>query len=63
MKQKSSCRKNRASRFIARFGRAKLVCTGRQQLELVDGSRSEWIEAQEWISLFHHEAILKARAA
>ncbi|SPE62307.1 hypothetical protein SBV1_810009 [Verrucomicrobia bacterium] len=45
-------------REIAAFGQARLVHKLDGTLELVGGSRSDRIDAYEWISLFMHEAVI-----
>jgi hypothetical protein len=45
-------------RLIARFGTAALIKKQRGCWLLQGGSRSDKIEAREWISLFMHEAVV-----
>ena len=48
---------------IASFGQAKLVTNATGRVELLGGSPSDRAEAQEWISLFYHDAILQQSPA
>jgi hypothetical protein len=43
---------------VATFGQAKLIHTLEGKWELVGGSTGDRLEAQEWISLFMHEAVV-----
>lgn len=45
--------------LIARFGSAALIQKRRGSCLLRGGSRSDKIEAREWISLFMHEAVIR----
>ena len=44
---------------IASFGKAKLVTDPTGRVELLGGSATDLAEAQEWISLFLHDAVLR----
>jgi hypothetical protein len=44
---------------IATFGQARLIRTVEGKWELVGGSSCDRLEAQEWISLFMHEAMVR----
>lgn len=44
---------------IASFGQASLVTKTTGRVELLGGSPSDRAEAQEWISLFLHDAVLQ----
>lgn len=44
---------------IASFGQARLVTNATGRVELLGGSPDDRAEAQEWISLFLHDAILQ----
>ena len=46
-------------RLVARFGTAALIEKRRGCWLLQGGSRSDKIEAREWISLFMHEAVVQ----
>jgi len=45
--------------YIASFGQASLVTKTTGRVELLGGSPSDRAEAQEWISLFLHDAVLQ----
>ena len=45
--------------LVARFGEARLVCTLQGRIELRDGSRSDRIEAREWVSMFLHDVAVR----
>ena len=45
-------------RTIQSFGQARLVRHVNGQHELIGGTRSDFIAAKEWISLFGHEIVL-----
>jgi len=45
-------------KLIAAFGQARLVQTGIGKYELHGGSSDDRQQAQEWISLFMHEAVV-----
>ena len=40
------------------FGQAKLIQTAEGKLQLKGATKDEQIEAQEYVSLFMHEAVL-----
>jgi len=44
---------------IATWGGAKLVKHWDGKLELKGGSKEDWAEAREWLSLFWHEAVVR----
>lgn len=44
---------------IATFGKARLITSATGRVELLGGSPAEHAEAQEWISLFLHDAVLQ----
>lgn len=46
---------------IARFGGATLIRSRDGKWQLRGGSRSDRLAAQEWISLFLHEAVVQIR--
>jgi hypothetical protein len=50
---------NDNGKLIARFGTAALIEKRRGCWLLRGGSRSDKIEAREWISLFMHEAVVQ----
>ncbi|MBC8003591.1 MAG: hypothetical protein H7X97_13480 [Opitutaceae bacterium] len=50
----------RAPRVVARFGPVRLVETRRGAFEVQGGAASDVVQAKEWISLFMHEATLRA---
>jgi hypothetical protein len=43
---------------IATFGNARLVRNCEGKFELMGGSKDERAQAEEWISLFMHEAVI-----
>jgi len=49
----------RFASILARFGPARLVELPDGRLELRGGSRTELIEAKEWMSLFEHDRVLR----
>lgn len=51
------------AKVIAVFGEAELVKQADGRFELRGGSRADFIAAQEWISLFLHEAVCTFRPA
>ena len=51
---------SRAPRLVARFGQARLVETRHGMVEVRGGTPADVVTAKEWISLFMHEAILRA---
>jgi hypothetical protein len=42
---------------VAAFGSARLMVDQKGRVELRGGSKSDYISAREWISLFMHEAV------
>jgi len=54
---------SRHASLLARFGPARLVELADGRLELRGGSRSDYIEAKEWISLFLHDRVLRLAPA
>jgi hypothetical protein len=46
-------------KVIASFGEARLIKTLDGRLELKGGSREDRQAAQEWISMFLHEAVVR----
>ena len=44
---------------IATFGKARLVTDATGRVELLGGSPTDRAEAQEWMSLFLHDAVLR----
>ena len=50
----------RAPRVVAKFGPARLVETRRGAVEVRGGTAADVASAKEWISLFMHEATLRA---
>ena len=50
----------RTPRLVARFGPARLVETRHGVVEVRGGTAEEVVAAKEWISLFMHEATLRA---
>ena len=44
---------------IASFGQARLVRNANGRVELLGGSPTDRADAQEWISLFLHDAVLQ----
>ena len=52
-----------AGKVIAVFGEAELVKSADGRFELRGGTRADYIAAQEWISLFLHEAVCTFRPA
>lgn len=44
---------------IASFGKARLVTNATGRVELLGGSPADRAEAQEWMSLFLHDAVLR----
>jgi hypothetical protein len=50
-------------KVIAVFGEAELVKCADGHFELRGGTRADFIAAQEWISLFLHEAVCTFRPA
>ena len=50
------------SRIIRHFGQAKLVRLHNGRHELIGGSASDLIAAQEWVSLFAHEIVFSPKS-
>jgi hypothetical protein len=46
---------------VATFGSARLVVNQKGKMEIQGGSRTDFIAAREWISLFMHEAVPRIR--
>ena len=46
-----------AGTFIGKFGRAQLFRRPNGAYELIGGCAEDCVEAQEWASLFMHEAV------
>lgn len=49
--------------IVAGFGDAKLIRFLDGKLELRGGSKDDRIAAQEWMSMFWHEAVVQERIA
>jgi hypothetical protein len=48
----------RVAEMVAIFGTARLLKTGQMGYRLVGGSEDDRRTAQEWVSLFLHEAVV-----
>ena len=48
-----------AETTVARFGSARLVKTRDGQHVVRGGSKSESLEAREWVSIFMHEVVIR----
>ena len=48
-----------AETTVARFGSARLVKTQEGHYELRGGSKSDSLEAREWVSIFMHEVVIR----
>lgn len=58
MKNRMTARAHsKSERVLTTFGQAKLVVTGKGQMEVRGGTADDQIEAKEWISLCMHEAV------
>lgn len=53
--------KERPETLVARFGAAALIRARDGRFEVRGGSRSEHLEAREWVSLFQHEAVIRQK--
>lgn len=48
-----------AETTVARFGSGRLVKTKEGHYELRGGSKSDSLEAREWVSIFMHEVVIR----